>query len=101
MVKKCALLKQKEHAENILQIVKTALMGGKENWDEVPSIKSCFDELEAALQRNDFAASSAINDRTMALKNATMHHFECIHHHYRRSFSGKSILCDLDSQLPV
>src|SRR2546423_70342 len=86
MMVKCALLQQKGHAENILQIVNRALIGGKENWDEVPSIKSCFDELEAALQGNEFVASSAIaiNDRTMALKNTTMHHFKCIHHHYRR-----------------
>jgi hypothetical protein len=87
-------IKAKENAENTLQITKAALVD-KETLNEVPSISSCFNELEAALQTNDFGAASAIDDRTLALKNATMHHFERTHY---RSFN-KPIFANLDSQL--
>jgi hypothetical protein len=94
-------IKAKEHAENTLQIVKTALVDKKETLNEIPLISSCFNELEAALQTNDFAASSIIHDRTLTLKNATMHHFECTHYSRRRSFTGEPIFANLDSQLPL
>ena len=91
----------KEHAESTLQIVKTAFVDKKETLNEVPSISSCFHELEAALRTNDFATSSASHDRTLALENATMHHFECTHYNHHRSFTGESIFANLDSQLPL
>jgi molecular chaperone DnaK len=92
-------IKAKEHAENTLQILRTSLENKNETLNEVPFISSCVDELEAILQTNDFGAASAINDCTLALRKATMHHFERTHHRRHRSCSGESIFADLDSPL--
>jgi molecular chaperone DnaK (HSP70) len=94
-------IKAKEHAENTLQIVKTALIDKKETLNKIPLISSYFNELEAALQTNDFAASLTIHNRTLILKNAIIYHFECTYYSYRRSFTGKAIFANLDSQLPL
>src|SRR3954454_7444586 len=92
-------IKAKERAENTLRIVKTAFVD-KETLSEVPSISSCFDELEAALRTTDFAASSVIRDRTLALENATMRYFECTHYKHH-SFTDKFLFANLDSRLPL
>jgi hypothetical protein len=94
-------IRAKEHAENTLYIVKTAFMDKKETLNKVPLISSCIDELEAVLRTNDFVASSAIHDRTLALENAIMYHFECTYYNHHRSFTRECIFTDLDSQLPL
>jgi hypothetical protein len=100
-MKKRASLKQKNVLRTRYTLSRQLLWDKKETLNEVPSISSCFDELEAALRTNDFSASSAIHDRTLALENATMHHFECTHYNHHRSFTGECIFANLDSQLPL
>jgi hypothetical protein len=94
-------IKAKEYTENTLHIIKLAFINKKETLNEVPLISSCFDELKVTLRTNDFLTSSAIHDRTLALKNATMHYFECTHYNHHRSFTGECIFANLDSQLPL
>ena len=94
-------IEAKEQADITLRIIKEVFLEKEEVLKDVPSISSCYDKLEAILQTNDFSASSAINDHILALRNATMQHFEQSHYRRYRLSPGQSTLSDLDPRLPL
>jgi molecular chaperone DnaK (HSP70) len=96
-------IQAREQGEDILRSVKTAFSSAKINWTTVPSIDCGIKELQAALETNEFANYSSINDRALALKDTTMDYFEGTHyrHHQYRRVQNESIFPTSDSQFPL